>query len=52
MKNALLGCLLFLGGVASAADYTGPIFDAHLHLLEPWKMCAEYSDLHFAMPNV
>jgi Amidohydrolase len=34
MKNALLGCLLFLGGVASAADYTGPIFDAHLHYNE------------------
>jgi hypothetical protein len=34
MKNALLGCLLLLSGFACAADYTGPIFDAHLHYNE------------------
>ncbi|MFM2083227.1 MAG: hypothetical protein RLY95_45, partial [Pseudomonadota bacterium] len=34
MKNVLLGGLIFLAGIASAADYTGPIFDAHLHYNE------------------
>jgi hypothetical protein len=35
MKNVLLGGLIFLAGIASAADYTGPIFDAHLHIRCP-----------------
>ncbi|MDI9333195.1 MAG: amidohydrolase family protein [Cytophagales bacterium] len=34
MKSAVLGCFIFLASIASAADYAGPIFDAHLHYNE------------------
>ena len=34
MKKICLGLIVFIAGAAFAADYSGPIFDAHLHYNE------------------
>jgi hypothetical protein len=31
MRRAIACALLLIAGIASAAEYTGPLFDAHLH---------------------